>query len=163
LLADPNYKCSQADYEAQVSFLVQVQEKFNETMKAIRKIKNTRQQITEYTARLGKTCPAALKNLGDSLAKRLTAVEELLHQTKAKSGQDVLNYPIRLDDKLSGVFDMANSGNMAPPQQARDVFSALATQVDAALAQLQNVLGEGLQSFNKMIVEQRLPVIVAEQ
>jgi hypothetical protein len=35
--------------------------------------------------------------------------------------------------------------------------------VDAALAQLQNVLGEGLQSFNKMIVEQRLPVIVAEQ
>ena len=163
LLADPNYKCSQADYEAQVSFLVQVQEKFNETMKAIRKIKNTRQQITEYTARLGKACPAALKNLGDSLAKRLTAVEELLHQTKAKSGQDVLNYPIRLDDKLSGVFDMANSGNMAPPQQARDVFSALATQVDAALAQLQNVLGEGLQSFNKMIVEQRLPVIVAEQ
>lgn len=162
LLADPNYKCSQADYEAQVSFLVQVQEKFNETMKAIRKIKNTRQQITEYTARLGKTCPAALKNLGDSLSKRLTAVEELLHQTKAKSGQDVLNYPIRLDDKLSGVFDMANSGNMAPPQQARDVFSALATQVDAALAQLQVVLGEGLQSFNKMIVEQRLPVIVAE-
>ena len=162
LLADPNYKCSQADYEAQVSFLVQVQEKFNETMKAIRKIKNTRQQITEYTARLGKTCPAALKNLGDSLAKRLTAVEELLHQTKAKSGQDVLNYPIRLDDKLSGVFDMANSGNMAPPKQALDVFSGLATQVDAALAQLQVVLGEGLQAFNKMIVELRFPVIVAE-
>ena len=163
LLADPNYKCTQADYEAQVSFLVQVQEKFNETMKAIRKIKNTRQQLTDYTTRLGKSCPAVLKSLGDSLAKRLTAIEELLHQTKAKSGQDVLNYPIRLDDKLSGVFDMANSGNMAPPQQARAVFSELATQVDAALAQLQNVLGEGLQSFNKMIVEQRLPVIVAEQ
>ncbi len=163
LLADPNYKCTQADYEAQVSFLVQVQEKFNETMKAIRKIKNTRQQLTDYTTRLGKSCPAVLKSLGDSLAKRLTAIEELLHQTKAKSGQDVLNYPIRLDDKLSGVFDMANSGNMAPPQQARTVFSELATQVDAALAQLQNVLGEGLQSFNKMIVEQRLPVIVAEQ
>ncbi len=104
-----------------------------------------------------------MKSLGDSLAKRLTAIEELLHQTKAKSGQDVLNYPIRLDDKLSGVFDMANSGNMAPPQQARTVFSELAIQVDAALAQLQIVLGEGLQSFNKMIVEQRLPVIIAEQ
>ena len=34
----------------------------------------------------------------------MTAVEESLHQTKAKSGQDVLNYPIRLDDKLSPVF-----------------------------------------------------------
>jgi hypothetical protein len=162
LLADPNYKCTQADYEAQVSFLLQVQDKFNETMKAIRKIKSTREQLTGYTTRLGKTCPAALKNLGDSLSKRLTAIEELLHQTKAKSGQDVLNYPIRLDDKLSGVFDMANSGNMAPPKQALDVFSGLATQVDAALAQLQVVLGEGLQAFNKMIVELRLPVIVAE-
>ena len=162
LLADPNYKCTQADYEAQVSFLIQVQDTFNETMKAIRKIKNTRQQLTEYTNRLGKTCPASLKSLGDSLAKRLTAVEELLHQTKAKSGQDVLNYPIRLDDKLSGVFDMASSGNMAPPQQARDVYNELAKQVDAALAQLQLVLHEGLQAFNKMIVEQRLPVIVAE-
>jgi hypothetical protein len=162
LLADPNYKCTQADYEAQVSFLLQVQDKFNETMKAIKKIKSTREQLTGYTTRLGKTCPAALKNLGDSLSKRLTAIEELLHQTKAKSGQDVLNYPIRLDDKLSGVFDMANSGNMAPPKQALDVFSGLATQVDAALAQLQVVLGEGLQAFNKMIVELRLPVIVAE-
>lgn len=162
LLADPNYKCTQADYEAQVSFLLQVQDKFNETMKAIKKIKSTREQLTGYTTRLGKTCPAALKNLGDSLSKRLTAIEELLHQTKAKSGQDVLNYPIRLDDKLSGVFDMANSGNMAPPKQAVDVFSELATQVDAALSQLQVVLGEGLQAFNKMIVEQRLPVIVAE-
>lgn len=162
LLADPNYKCAQADYETQVSFLIQVQDTFNETMKAIRKIKNTRQQLTEYTNRLGKTCPASLKSLGDSLAKRLTAVEELLHQTKAKSGQDVLNYPIRLDDKLSGVFDMASSGNMAPPQQARDVYNELAKQVDAALAQLQLVLREGLQAFNKMIVEQRLPVIVAE-
>jgi hypothetical protein len=57
---------------------------------------------------------------------------------------------------------MANSGNMAPPKQALDVFSGLATQVDAALAQLQVVLGEGLQAFNKMIVELRLPVIVAE-
>jgi hypothetical protein len=162
LLADPNYKCTQADYEAQVSFLLQVQDKFNETMKAIKKIKSTREQLTGYSTRLGKTCPAALKNLGDSLSKRLTAIEELLHQTKAKSGQDVLNYPIRLDDKLSGVFDMANSGNMAPPKQALDVFSGLATQVDAALAQLQVVLGEGLQAFNKMIVELRLPVIVAE-
>jgi hypothetical protein len=51
---------------------------------------------------------------------------------------------------------------MAPPKQALDVFSGLATQVDAALAQLQVVLGEGLQAFNKMIVELRLPVIVAE-
>ena len=42
--------------------------------------------------------------MADSINKQLTAIEEKLHQTKAKSGQDVLNYPIRLNDKLGGRF-----------------------------------------------------------
>ncbi len=160
VLADPNYKCSQADYEAQLNFLIQVRDKFNQTMIAIRQIRQTRQQISEFINRQGKTCPAALKAMGDSLSKKLTAVEELLHQTKAKSGQDVLNFPIRLDDKLGGVFDMANSGNMAPPQQAKTVYTELAVQVDQALAQLQTLLDSGVKEFNKAIVENKLPVIV---
>ena len=88
------------------------------------------------------------------------SVEELLHQTKAKSGQDVLNFPIRLDDKLSGVFDMANSGNMAPPTQAKEVFADLAKQVDQAVAQLQGILDNGIKEFNKVVAESKLPVIV---
>jgi photosystem II stability/assembly factor-like uncharacterized protein len=160
VFADPNYKCSQEDYEAQLNFLIQVRDKFNQTMIAIRQIRQVRQQISEFVTRQGKNCPVALKSMGDSLSKKLTAVEELLHQTKAKSGQDVLNFPIRLDDKLSGVFDMANSGNMAPPQQAKAVYSELAVQVDQALAQLHTLLDGGVKEFNKAIVENKLPVIV---
>ena len=160
VLADPNYKCSQADYDAQLNFLTQVRDKFNLTMLSIRQIRQARQQITEFISRQGKTCPTAIKNLGDSLSKQLTQVEELLHQTKAKSGQDVLNFPIRLDDKLSGVFDMANSGNMAPPQQAKDVFADLAKQVDQAVSQLKTILEEGVKAFNKSIADSSLPVIV---
>jgi hypothetical protein len=33
-----------------------------------------------------------------ALAKKLTAIEEALYQTKARSPQDVLNYPIRLNN-----------------------------------------------------------------
>lgn len=160
LLADPNYKCSQADYEAQFNFLIQVRDKFNQTMVAIRKIRQARQQINDFMSRQGKDCPGAIKLMGDSLLKRFTMLEELLHQTKAKSGQDVLNFPIRLDDKLAGVFDMANSGNMAPPQQAKSVYAELATQVDKVLIQLQNLLDNGIKEFNNAIVENKLPLIV---
>jgi photosystem II stability/assembly factor-like uncharacterized protein len=163
LLADPNYACSQADYEAQLQFLNQVQDKFNQTMVSIRQIKQARQQISDFVSRQGKNCPPALKSMSDSLTKRLTAIEELLHQTKAKSGQDVLNYPIRLDDKLGGVFDMAASGNMAPPAQAKAVYEELAKQVDEAIAQLHSVLDTGLKEFNKLVVENKLPVIVVSE
>ena len=160
LLADPNYKCSQADYDAQLAFLLQVQGKFNETMKAIKDIRQARAQMSDFVAKQGKSCPKELKNLADSLGKVLTAVEEKLHQTKAKSGQDVLNYPIRLDDKLGGVYDMASSGNMAPSKQAKDVYAELAAQVDSELGKLATVLDQGVKAFNKLIREKELPVVV---
>ena len=97
--------------------------------------------------------------MSDSLSRQLTAIEEKLHQTKAKSGQDVLNYPIRLNDKLSGVFDMANSGNMAPSRQAREVYAELAAQANAELASLKAIESTGLPAFNKLVREKSLPVI----
>lgn len=162
LLADPNYACSQADYEAQQEFLLHVRDKFNQTMKAIKDIRQTRTQINDFVARQGKACPKDLKQLADSLIGSMTAIEEKLHQTKAKSGQDVLNYPIRLDDKLGGVFDMAASGNMAPSKQAKDVYAELSAQVDKEIASLSALLKNGLQSLNNMIREKQLPVIVVQ-
>ncbi|MFM8587707.1 MAG: WD40/YVTN/BNR-like repeat-containing protein [Bacteroidota bacterium] len=163
LLADPNYQCSQADYDAQLDFLLQVQGKFNETMKAIKQIRSARTQMKDFVAKQGKDCPKEIRQLSDSLGKSLTSIEEKLHQTKAKSGQDVLNYPIRLDDKLGGVFDMASSGNMAPSKQSKDVYAELAVQVDAEITKLKSLLDSGLKSFNKMVRERELPTIIVSQ
>jgi hypothetical protein len=162
LVADPNYTCTQADYDAQFAFLQQVQGTFNETMKAIKQIRQARTQFKEFVQRQGKDCPKELSKLSDSLIKAITLIEEQLHQTKAKSGQDVLNYPIRLDDKLGGVFDMASSGNMAPPKQARDVYAVLAEQAETATRQLKQLLDEGTKAFNAMVKEKGLPVIVLQ-
>lgn len=162
LLADPNYACSQADYEAQLDFLLKVQGKFNETMKAIKDIRQARSQMQDFVSKQGASCPKELKQLSEDLSKQLTAVEEKLHQTKAKSGQDVLNFPIRLDDKLGGVFDMAASGNMAPSKGAIEVFAELSGQVDEQITKLKSILTNGLNSFNKMITEKGLPVVVVK-
>jgi hypothetical protein len=110
-------------------------------------------------ARQGKDCPKDVKDMADNISKQLTAIEEKLHQTKAKSGQDVLNYPIRLNDKLSGVFDAANSGNMAPSKQARDVYADLAAQADAELAKLKTIMDQDIPKFNQLVREKSLPVI----
>jgi photosystem II stability/assembly factor-like uncharacterized protein len=162
ILADPNYHCSQQDYEAQLDFLLQVQGKFNETMKAIKDIRAARTQMNDFVSKQGKDCPKEVKQMADSLSKALTAVEEKLHQTKAKSGQDVLNFPIRLDDKLGGVFDMASSGNMAPSKQAKDVYVELSAQVDAEIKTLKGILDNGLKAFNQMVREKALPVVVVK-
>ena len=95
----------------------------------------------------------------DSISKQLTAIEEKLYQTKAKSGQDVLNFPIRLNDKLSGLFDAANSGNMAPSKQAKEVFADLSAQCDEQLNKLKKIKEEDIVKLNQLIREKAVPVI----
>jgi photosystem II stability/assembly factor-like uncharacterized protein len=157
--ADPNYKITQQDYEAQFNYLKRIQDKFNEVQKAIKDIRALRTQITEFTGRQQKDQVKEVKTLADSISKQLTTIEETLYQTKAKSGQDVLNYPIRLNDKLSGVFDAASSGNTAPSKQVQDVYTALAKQIDEQLAKLKKIQEDDVVKLNQLIREKSLPVI----
>ena len=157
--ADPNYKISQEDYEAQFAFLQEVQNKFNEVQKAIKNIRAVRIQINDFTSRLDKDIPKDVKQMADTINKQMTAVEETLYQTKAKSGQDVLNYPIKLNDKLGGIFDVASSGNMAPSIQVKETYADIASQCDAALAKLKKIFDQDVPALNEMIRQKTLPVI----
>jgi hypothetical protein len=157
--ADPNYKISPEDYEAQFAFLQEVQNKFNEVQKAIKNIRTVRTQINDFTSRLGKDMPKEVKQLADSINKQMTAVEETLYQTKAKSSQDVLNYPIKLNDKLGGIYNVANSGNMGPSKQVRDAYADIAAQCDAAISRLKKVFERDVPALNEMIRQKTLPVI----
>jgi hypothetical protein len=157
--ADPNYKISQQDYEAQFEFLLQVQNKYNDVQKGVKDIRSLRSQINDFTTRQGKDIPKDVKQSADSILKQLTAIEEKLHQTKAKSSQDVLNYPIRLNDKLSGLYSVVASGVTAPSKQSRDVYTDLAGQADAELAKLTHIVNTDIQELNKLIRDKSLPVI----
>ena len=159
ILGDPNYKMSQADYQAQFDFLNKAKNKFNDIQKGIKDIRSLRSQLNEFTSRAGKDLPKDIKQAVDTINKQMTAIEEALYQTKAKSGQDVLNYPIRLNDKISGVFDAANSGMQAPSKQVQEVLADLSAQADAELAKLKKIKETDIPQLNQMIKQSTLPVI----
>jgi photosystem II stability/assembly factor-like uncharacterized protein len=159
VLADPNYKISQQDYEAQFEFLQQVQNKYNEVQVGVKDIRILKGQINDFTLRQGKDIPKDVKEKADTIVSQLTAIEETFHQTKAKSGQDVLNYPIRLNDKLSGLYGAAVSGAMAPSQQVKDVYVELATKADEGLNKLKKIISTDVQQLNQMIRDKSLPAI----
>ncbi|MEO7922928.1 MAG: hypothetical protein ABIR30_04570 [Chitinophagaceae bacterium] len=159
VLADPNYKITQAAYEEQFDFLSKVKNKFDEVQQAIKDIRALRTQINDFTGRQQKDSIKEIKTLADSINKQLTAIEEVLYQTKAKSGQDVLNYPIRLNNKLSDLFNAANSGNMAPSKPVKEVYADLAKQTDEQLAKLKKIKDEELAKLNQLIRQKAVPVI----
>jgi len=159
---DPNYAVSEVDYDKQVGFLLRVRDKFSAIQKAIKNIRSIRGQIDAIVAKADTAAAKSLKQLGDSINKQLTAVEEALDQTKAKSGEDVLNYPIRLNDRVAAVYNAASAGYGAPTKQAQEAFEALSVLTDVQLNKLKAVTANEVQAFNKMIYEKQVPVIGAK-
>ncbi|WP_462249910.1 WD40/YVTN/BNR-like repeat-containing protein [Ferruginibacter sp.] len=157
--ANPAYKLTQQDYDDQFNFLIAVRDKFNDIQKAIKNIRDVRKQISDFTDKQGKDLPKEIKQQADTINKQMTTIEEALHQTKAKSGQDVLNFPIRLDDKISGLYDFAVSGNAAPAKQVKDAFAELGAQTDVQLNALKKLLDDDVVKLNALIREKVLPVI----
>ncbi len=159
ILADPNYKITTTEHQQQFDFLITVRDKFSEVMKGIKSIREVRQQMSDFSARAGKNMPKEIKTQIDTINKQMTGVEEALHQTKAKSGQDVLNFPIRLDDKLAGLYGAASAGQSAPSKQAKEAYAELAGLIDVQLTRLKKIMTDDVGKLNQLIHEKTLPVI----
>jgi hypothetical protein len=100
--------------------------------------------------------------MGKKINTKLTEVEEHLYQTKAKSGQDVLNYPIRLNDKLAGVFNAANQ-HTAPTQSAQDAYIEVAAKIDIEINAFKTILDTDVNVYNKAVREKEIGFIMLKK
>ena len=112
-------------------------------------------RLAEAVAATGKPIVDAAKELD----KKMTAIEEALYQTKNRSSQDPLNFPIRLNDKLSSVADSAAGGDFAPTAQARAVYADLVGQIDAQLAQLRALWEKDLPALNELVKKSEVAAV----
>jgi len=71
---------------------------------------------------------------------RLSRIEEDLYQVKNQSGQDPLNFPIRLNNRLAALGRSVETGDARPTTAAYTVFRELSTQLDQLLDELNTSL-----------------------
>jgi photosystem II stability/assembly factor-like uncharacterized protein len=159
--ADPRLKTPQADFQKQFDFLSNTRDKLNATHEAILEIRDVRKQFEDLSGRM-KPDQKDLKDKAAEIMKKLTAVEEELMQTKIKSSQDALNYPIKLNNKLAALASSVDSADYAPTAQSFDVYNDLTGRIDAQLAILTRIKTEDITAFNRMFAEKNLPVIVTK-
>jgi hypothetical protein len=97
-----------------------------------------------------------------AIDKQLTAVEETLYQTKAKSSQDVLNFPIRLNNKLVSLAGAVSDGDKRPTDQALQVKDELVGAIDGELSKLRTLMESDLARFNAMLAQKKVPGVFSE-
>ena len=96
-------------------------------------IRNLRDQINQRLQKVPPRKKVEIQKLADGLMVPLTAVEEEAYQVKNRSGQDPLNYPIRLNNKIAALVGVIESADSKPTDQSVEVFNELAAQLDAQL------------------------------
>jgi photosystem II stability/assembly factor-like uncharacterized protein len=158
---DPRSAATQADLEAQFQFLLEARDKLTETHDAIRRIREVRAQLDDMRKRLRKDeARKPLVEAAKELDKKMTEVEEALYQTKNRSRQDPLNFPVRLDDKLNAVAGSVALGDYRPSAQAIAVKSGLTAAIDAELAKLRAIWDGDLARFNEQARDQGVPAVI---
>jgi len=163
VLKDPRAQSTQADLQAQFDFVMSVRDKLSETHEAIKQIREVKSQVSALTKRLGKDDAKDIADAAKGLTEKLTKIEEALYQTKNRSGQDPLNFPIRLNNKLSYVGSLAGRGDYRPTDQMIAVRNDITRQIDAELLSLKTVLEKDVAAFNDLVKQKGVPSVILKQ
>ncbi len=163
IVKDPRIATTQAELEAQFDLLNAIRDKHDELNVGINKIRTARTQATEWAKRVkGSTAEEKIVAAAKALSEKLDAIEGELLQVKIQSDQDSLNFPVKLNAKLSALAFMVGGADAAPTKQAGELFSDLAGKVDAQLDALKSVLADDVPSFNKLVAGSEISAIVFE-
>ena len=156
---DPRSEGTVADRLAQFEFLKSVRDKVDETHDAIRHMRAMRSQISGLLKRLEKEDHPLLFGKAEALDSSMVAIEEVLYQTKLKSNQDMLNYPIKLNNKLAHVGSLASMGIYKPTDQMEGVKADLTAKIDVQLSAWYWLRDEQIPAFNVLIRESEIDFI----
>ena len=158
ILKDPRSSSTNEDLKEQFDFLISVRDKVTEIHKSIVQIRSTRNQLENLKEKLSDDHIEINKSI-DSILERISKIEENLYQTKNRSGQDPLNFPIRLNNKLAHLLSVASRGNFKPTDQMYGVRDELIEKINAQLLKWENIKSSDLDKLNATILENNIQLI----
>ena len=156
VVADPRSAATQADFQAQFDFIMESRDLLSQTHVEIRRVRALRTQLEGLRARLEADAEsdrsvAALIEEIDLLVETIDPIEEALYQTQNESRQDPLNYPIRLNNKLTSLMRTVDVGDARPTAGALAVRDELGSAIESELEQLEVVWEENVPALNSQI------------
>ncbi len=134
-----------ADLREQFDLAIQIRDKVSEANEAVIKIRDLKAQTAD---RLTKSQDAALKAAADSFSKHVSSVEEAIYQVRNQSGQDPLNFPIKINNRLATLLQTVTTGEGKPIGAARPIFTDLSGELKVETDRLAKVLADDLTKLN---------------
>ncbi len=164
IVKDPRSTTTDQQYKAQFDFIKEIGDKLTEAHEVIINIRDIRKQMNNYTDRLPENdSMQELRDAASAIDSTLTVVEKALYQTQNRSGQDPLNFPIRLTNKLASLNSMTRNGDYPPTDQAIAVKNELIARIDEQIDIYKVVLEKDLPTFNALVRAKEIDAIILKE
>ncbi|MDN5201133.1 glycosyl hydrolase [Fulvivirgaceae bacterium BMA10] len=163
ILKDPRSTISLEDLRTQFDFLISVRDKLSETNLAIKNIREARKQMNLVTEKMkDDESMKDITELSKEILKKMKGVEEELYQTKNRSRQDPLNYPIRLNNKLGHLNSLSSIGDFPPTDQDVAFKKEVTEKIDHQLDKLEKIFAEDIPEFNRKVKEKAIDAVIID-
>jgi hypothetical protein len=143
-----------ADMRAQYAFGKRVRDKATEANMSVIMIRRVKAQLADRQKKAADD--AALKAAGGALVASASVVEDSVYQVRNQSGQDPLNYPIRVNNRLATLLSMAERGDGRPTTNMPEIFGILSTQMNRYSTRLSQIWATDLSAVNTELARLRL-------
>jgi photosystem II stability/assembly factor-like uncharacterized protein len=157
---DPRVKATQAELQQQFDLAIQVRDRTSDANQSVIAVRKIRDQIDDRLEKakqaerdLGhKPITEALQNL----RKKLTTVEEAVYQVRNRSGQDPLNFPIKLNNKIAYIKEVVESADAKPTDQTYAAFKELSGELQKELDSLNQTLTTDVPVVNRLMERKKI-------
>ena len=164
IVADPRTESSIEGMQQQYDFITKVNTTINKAHEAIETIRATNKQLAAFEKQYeDDESVSDLVEKAKAMADSLSEVEKTLYQTQNRSGQDPLNFPIKLTNKLGHLNSLVGLDDFPPTEQDEAVRVELTEKVEAALEIFNKSLKEDVDAFNTEFNSRGLKFLFVEE
>ena len=158
---DPRSESSIKSMQEQFDFINSINKTMDNAHKSIKTIRSIKSQLLKFTSTYNQDDLSMLKEKATALSDDLSKIEKDLYQTQNRSGQDPLNFPIRLTNKLGHLNSLVSMGDFSPTEQDIAVKEYLTDQINTNLEIFDKLMIEEVKSFNELFNNNKLNYLIS--
>ena len=143
LIKDPRIDVSDDDINVQFNFAMEIRNQTDLANRSVIEIRNMKVHLDSIISKKSSSSSAKIKKL----KSKLETIESSIYQVKNQSGQDPLNFPIRVNNRLAYLRKSVESGDGLPTKGSREVFELLKDE----LSGYTNSLDKLKKEFNRYL------------
>jgi photosystem II stability/assembly factor-like uncharacterized protein len=163
ILANPNSESDTIGMQKQFDFITGINFTINNAHKSIKKIRAIDRQLLAFQNQYkDDNRVAELNKKAKQLSEEFSKIEKAMYQTQNKSGQDPLNFPIKLTNKLGHLNSLVGMGDFPPTEQDIAVKDELTLKINLELEKFNILVSTKIKEFNTVFNSLNLNYLLVE-